>query len=244
MGIFNRIGNIVKSKTNKALDQVENPVEMLDQKIRDVRSSLSEANKASAQVLGSVKETERKMNEAQRASADYEEKVKLAMSKGNEELAKKALALKLENDKKYETLKTTYTAQKSKVEVLKVNLGKLKAELDSLESYRDEASARLENANATKTINEIVNNIESKSNSINLEDIERTISRKESYAEGLTELQTPSLEDEFAELNKTSLDSELDKYRTTPKHSEAVPAPTTVKTELDAEFEKYKEKVN
>lgn len=241
MGIFNRISNIVKSKTNKALDQVENPVEMLDQKIRDMRASLNEATKASAQVLGSTKETERKMLEAQRASNDYDEKVKLAMSKGNEELAKKALVLKLENDKKYETLKSTYESQKTKVESLKANLNKLRSEIEKLESYRDEASARLENANATKTINEITNNIESKSNSINLDDIERSISRKESYAEGLSELKSPSLEDEFNELNKLSLDSELDKYRTTP-------SPTTITnnkdsenlSDLELELKKYK----
>ncbi|MGL5616018.1 MAG: PspA/IM30 family protein [Sarcina sp.] len=234
MGIFDRISNIVKSKTNKALDQVENPVEMLDQKIRDIRSALNEANKAAAQVLGSTKETERKMNEAKKASNDYEEKVKLAMSKGNEELAKKALALKLENDKKYDNLKNVYSSQKSKVEVLKANLTKLKSELEKLESYRDEASARLENANATKAINEIVNNIDSKSNSINLDDIERSISRKESYAEGLSELHSSSLDDEFAALESTSLDSELDKYRTSGSST------SNSTDSLEDELKKYK----
>ncbi|MGL5616020.1 MAG: PspA/IM30 family protein [Sarcina sp.] len=234
MGIFNRISNIVKSKTNKALDQVENPVEMLDQKIRDVRSALNEANKASAQVIGSAKDTERKMKESKKASEDYEEKVKFAMSKGNEELAKKALTLKLENDKKYDNLKATYTAQKSKVDVLKANLTKLKSELEKLESYRDEASARLENANATKAINEIVNNIETKSNSINLDDIERSINKKESYAEGLSELSSPSLDDEFAELETMSLDSELDKYRTSNS------SPSSSIDSLEDELSKYK----
>ena len=56
-------------------------------------------------------------------------------------------------------------------------------------------------------------NVQTKKNSINLDDIERKISKEESYAEGLSDLKTPSLDDEFQALNETSLDEELEKYR-------------------------------
>lgn len=32
MGVFNRISNIFRAKVNNALDEVENPIELLDQK--------------------------------------------------------------------------------------------------------------------------------------------------------------------------------------------------------------------
>lgn len=213
MGIFNRISNIFKSKTNSALDSIENPVQLLDQKIRDMEESFNKAKISSAQIFGNVKETEKNMNAALEASKDYEEKVRLAMSKNNEELAKKALKLKLESDKKYETLKQTYESQKLKASELKENLIKLQEEIDKTRSYRDEASARLNNANATKQINEIMANVQSKDNSINLDDIERSIAKKESYAEGLKDLKTPTLDDEFKSLEDVSLDEELNKYR-------------------------------
>ncbi|MCR6514110.1 MAG: PspA/IM30 family protein [Clostridium sp.] len=213
MGIFNRISNIFKSKTNSALDSIENPVQLLDQKIRDMEESYNKAKISSAQIFGNVKETEKNMNAALEASKDYEEKVRLAMSKNNEELAKKALKLKLESDKKYETLKQTYESQKLKASELKENLIKLQEEIDKTRSYRDEASARLNNANATKQINEIMANVQSKDNSINLDDIERSIAKKESYAEGLNDLKTPTLDDEFKSLEDVSLDDELNKYR-------------------------------
>ncbi len=57
----------------------------------------------------------------------------------------------------------------------------LEKELDKTRSYRDEAVARLNNAEASKQINEVIANVQSKSNSINIDDIERSISRKESY---------------------------------------------------------------
>ena len=213
MGVFNRISNMFKAKANSALDDLENPIELLDQKIRDMEESLNKAKISSAQIFGNLKNTEKAMEKSKELSKDYDEKVKLAMSKNNEELAKKALRLKLDEDKKYESLKKSYEEQSVKAKALKDNLIKLQEEIDKTRSYRDEASARLNNANASKQINEIMANVQTKKNSINLDDIERKISKKESYAEGLSDLKTPSLDDEFEALNETSLDEELEKYR-------------------------------
>ncbi|AQM60239.1 PspA/IM30 family protein [Clostridium baratii] len=213
MGVFNRISNMFKAKANSALDDLENPIELLDQKIRDMEESLNKAKISSAQIFGNLKNTEKAMEKSKELSKDYDEKVKLAMSKNNEELAKKALRLKLDEDKKYESLKKSYEEQSVKAKALKDNLIKLQEEIDKTRSYRDEASARLNNANASKQINEIMANVQTKKNSINLDDIERKISKEESYAEGLSDLKTPSLDDEFEALNETSLDEELEKYR-------------------------------
>ncbi|EGT3620625.1 TPA: PspA/IM30 family protein [Clostridium perfringens] len=237
MGIFNRISNMIKAKTNSALDEMENPVELLDQKIRDMEKSFNEAKRSSAQIFGNLKDTEKKMNEAKEESAQYDEKVRLAMSKGNEELAKKALKLKLDNDKKFESLKASYEGQRAKADVLKAKLVELEKELDKTRSYRDEAVARLNNAEASKQINEVIANVQSKSNSINIDDIERSISRKESYAAGLEELKGESLDDEFAKLEELSLDDELNKYRTQNTQEDK-----TSDSEVDLELEKYKNK--
>lgn len=213
MGVFNRISNMFKAKANSALDDLENPIELLDQKIRDMEESLNKAKISSAQIFGNLKNTEKAMEKSKELSKNYDEKVRLAMSKNNEELAKKALRLKLDEDKKYESLKKSYDEQSVKAKALKDNLIKLQEEIDKTRSYRDEASARLNNANASKQINEIMANVQTKKNSINLDDIERKISKEESYAEGLSDLKTPSLDDEFQALNETSLDEELEKYR-------------------------------
>ncbi|STA99800.1 PspA/IM30 family protein [Clostridium baratii] len=213
MGVFNRISNMFKAKANSALDDLENPIELLNQKIRDMEESLNKAKISSAQIFGNLKNTEKAMEKSKELSKDYDEKVRLAMSKNNEELAKKALRLKLDEDKKYESLKKSYEEQSVKAKALKDNLIKLQEEIDKTRSYRDEASARLNNANASKQINEIMANVQTKKNSINLDDIERKISKEESYAEGLSDLKTPSLDDEFEALNETSLDEELEKYR-------------------------------
>ena len=214
MGFFGKLGKMVQAKANDTLEEMENPIEMLDQKLRDMDKSLNDAKIASAQVLGGFKQTEKKMEEAKLEAAEWDEKVKLAMSKGNEELAKRALAKKLECDKSYEVFKTTYEAEKVKADTLKKRLAELQEEVEKTRKYRDEAAARLTSAEAGQKVNEILANVSTKSNSITLDSIERKISKKENLAEGLSEIaEVDDLESEFEKLGSTDLDAELEKYR-------------------------------
>ncbi|MBI6873154.1 PspA/IM30 family protein [Clostridium aciditolerans] len=214
MGMFKRLSNIFRSKVNNALDEVENPIELLDQKIRDMEESLNTAKLSSAQILGNVHEVEKKMVEAKRSSEEFDEKVKLALSKGNEDLAKKALAKKLEADKSYSSLKVSYDDAQKKATAIKSKLKDLQDEIEKTRAYRDEAAARFNNAEASKKVNEILANVDTGSNKINLDDIERKIQKKEAMAEGLEDLREDnSLEKEFEKLSETNLDEELKKYK-------------------------------
>ena len=214
MGLLTRVSNIFRAKANDALDEVENPIQLLDQKIRDMEESLNKAKLSSAQILGNVHEIEKKMDQAKLESKDFDEKVKLALSKGNEELAKKALEKKLEADKQYASLNTSYLDASKKGEAIKIKLKELQEEIDRTRNYRDEAAARYNNAAASEKVNEILANVDAGSNKINLDDIERKIQKKESIAEGLEDLRTDnSLENEFEKLNELDLDEELKKYK-------------------------------
>jgi Phage shock protein A (IM30), suppresses sigma54-dependent transcription len=214
MGMFKRISNIFRSKVNNALDEVENPIELLNQKVRDMEESLNAAKLSSAQILGNVHEIEKKMSTAKRTSEEFDEKVKLAMSKGNEELAKKALAKKIEADKSYDSLKTSYEDAVKKAEAIKKKLRELEDEVEKTRTYRDEAAARYNNAEASKKVNEILANVDAGSNKISLDDIERKIQKKEAVAEGLNDLREDnSLDKEFEKLKEVDLDAELQKYK-------------------------------
>lgn len=214
MGIFNRLSNIMRAKANNAIDEMENPIELLDQKIRDMEESLNTAKLSSAQILGNAHEIEKKMEAAKAESKDYDEKVKLAMGKGNEELAKKALERKLEADKSYNSLSASYVDAKQKADAVKNKLRDLEDEIEQTRRYRDEAAARYNNAEATGKVNEILANVDTKNNRINMDDIERKIQKKESYAEGLGDLREDnSLDKEFEKLGDYDLDEELKKYK-------------------------------
>lgn len=214
MGIFSRMSNMIKAKVNNSLDEMENPVELLDQKLRDMDEQFNKAKLSSAQILGNVHEIEKKLDSAKKESEDYDQKVRLALSKGNEELAKRALAKKVETDKKAASLQASYDNAKIQADTLKANLRALEEEITKTRSYRDEAAARFANAEASQKVNEFLANVQTKSNSIQIDSIERKIQRKEALAQGLGELRDlDDFDSEFKKLDEVDLDLELAKYK-------------------------------
>lgn len=214
MGVFSRMSNMIKGKVNATLDDLENPIELLDQKIRDMQEQLSKAKTNSAQVIGNVKVLEKNMNEAKKLSDDLDGKVKLALSKGNEALAKEALRRKVEADKKYESLKENHATASAQAEALKKNLAALEAEIEKTKSYRDEAAARYSTAKASKKVNEVLSDVQTKSNTIQIDDIERKIAKEEAAAQGLGDLRNvDDFDSQFESLNEVDLDAELEKYK-------------------------------
>lgn len=215
MGILGRVSNMFKAKVNSKLDDLENPIELLDQKIKDMEEQLNKAKLNAAQVLGNAKAIEKKLLEAEEEVTDYDSKVKLALSKGNEDLAKRALAKKIESDKKVVALKQSSKQANSQSDTLKNSIRALEEELDKTRKYRDEAATRYANAKVTTQVNEILSDIQTKNNSISLDNIERKISDAESKSQGLGELieTTDDFDSEFEKLNEVDLDLELEKYK-------------------------------
>lgn len=223
MGIFSRMSNMIKAKVNDTLDDMEDPIELLDQKLRDMTEQFNKARLDSAKVIGNSHDLKKKLEDAKIESANLDEKVKLALSRNNEELAKKALSKKMDVDKKVSTLEETYKVALTQGDTLKKNLAKLEAEIEKTRSYRDEAAARLRNAEANQTVNEILSDVQTKSNSIQIDSIERKIQGKESLAAGLGELRDYNdLESEFAELDTLDLDLELEKYKNSSSNNSDV----------------------
>lgn len=214
MGIFSRMSNMLKSKVNSTLDEMENPIELLDQKVRDMEKQLNSAKLNSAQIIGNAHEIKKKMENAELEVKDFEDKIKLALSKNNEDLAKRALSKKLEAEKKYTSLKSSFETARSQADAIKKNLAALESEIEKTRNYRDEAAARYSNAQATQKVNEVLANVQTKSNSIEIDSIERKIQKHEALANGLGELRdVDTFDSEFEALNTIDLDLELEKYK-------------------------------
>lgn len=213
MTIFNRISYLLRSKINSTLDELENPLELLDQKIRDMEYALNEAKFSSAKVLGSTHQMERIIESLSTESNEYVETIKLALSKGDEPLAKKILQKKLDNDKYYTSLNSSFNNATAKGHSLKLKLRELEQNIYETKIYRNEALARYNAAEANRKINEIIGNISSKNNFMPLSEIERIIEKKECFISGLTELNFDNqLNNEIANLTSLDLNLELKKY--------------------------------
>lgn len=213
MGIFKRTADIVKASANKALDNLEDTEAMIDQSIRDKEKALNDAKSAAATVFGNLQQLEKNISEAKTNLKEWEKRIKLSIDKNNDELARKAIEGKNQEEKRLQELERSYETAKIQTNALKNNLNELQHDLDKLIADRDNLVARLKAAEAAEKTNEILANVTSKGNSIDLDRLERKIEAKEAHAAGLAEMKTTSVEDEFEKLSESSAEDELTKYK-------------------------------
>src|SRR3954471_7750172 len=92
MGIFSRLGTLIRSNLNDLISKAEDPEKMLSQVLTDMKSQLIEAKKQVAVAIGDEKRLKKQWEEQGSQSQEWERKAMLAVQGGDDELAKEALS--------------------------------------------------------------------------------------------------------------------------------------------------------
>lgn len=212
MSIFRRVSDLVKSNVNDLLDRAEDPEKMVKQIIIDMEKQVREATQALGQAMASEKQALNHLEKAKSNSLEWENKAKLALQAGNQDLAKKALANKVEADNNIESLQKSYDQISMQTQELRSRVQTLQQKLDEARQKQNMLIARARMAEATESVATAVSGTNSDSAFSKLEKMEQKVEAKEAAAEASASMSgdTTFAVDEFKELETNqAVDAEL-----------------------------------
>ncbi len=222
--ILGRMGQLVRANINSILDDAEDPEKMLDQLIRDFTSNIAEAEEAVAQTIGNLRLLEDDAREAREASIEWLAKAKAASARADAErakgnvaeadrfdaLAKLALKRQISFDEQVATFDRQIAQQTELTNKLKDGLIKMRLKREELVLKRDELVSRAKMAQAQMQVQQSLKDVSVLDPTSDLNRFEERIRRQEAQARGMEEVSALSLEDQFAELEGSEDDLEIE----------------------------------
>ena len=214
MGLFSRLATLIRSNINELINKAEDPEKMLNQVLVDMKQQLVEAKKQVAVAIADEKRIKKQYEQERGRVEDWEKKAMLAVKAGNDDLARAALSRKAEHEELARTLEAQWNAQKQAVDQLKQALRSLDAKIEEAKRKRNILVSRQKRAEAQRTINETLSNIQSTSAFDTFERMADRVTQLEAEAEASAELggalPESSLESQFKALEAGTVDEELE----------------------------------
>lgn len=200
--LLQRFFNIFRSNANSAMDKMEDPTKMLDLAVDDMRA---QHRKAKEQVAIAIAEEKRLKKDVQKKldeSMEWEEKAQRALKAGDEELAKIALGRKQSADSEYGELSTHHQKAESGVETVKTALMDLDQKIQDADRRKRVLVSRQKRAEATKTINDTLQDLSTADNGTTFGEMEMRIEQLEAEADASGDLAAMGPGSAEADINK------------------------------------------
>ena len=212
MSLFSRISTIFKANINDALSKAEDPEKMLNQIVGEMNEQLVKTKQQVAVAIADEKRLQKQYQAEEQQTQEWERKATLAVQKGNDELAKEALARRNEHANLAAEYKTQWEKQKQAVDTLKENLGALERKIAEAGRKKNLLVARQKRAQAQKQIHETMSGIRDGSAFETFDRMAGKVDQIEARADAAAEMadmEADKLEDQFAELESSNLDDDL-----------------------------------
>jgi phage shock protein A len=152
MGIFSRLGTLIKSNINDLITKAEDPEKMLTQVLSEMQAQLIEAKKAVAVAIADEKKLQKQYTAEADKSKEWERKAMVAVRAGDDNLARQALARKQEHETIATQFQQQWLAQKQAVEKLKDALRLLNNKIEEAKRKKNILIARKKRAEAQQQI--------------------------------------------------------------------------------------------
>mgnify|MGYP000272581877 CR=1 FL=1 len=201
MGIFKRLGDILKANINAMLDKAEDPEKLIRLMIREMEDTLVELKASCAGVMANAKKIQRETGMADERASDWASKAELAVSKGREDLAREALTEKRRYTDRMESLAKELIEHNTLVAQYQDDIRQLEEKLGSAREKQRMLVQRHIHAAKKKRAQEEIRRANSSEAILKFEELEHRIERMESEADLVNYGGKTTLEAEFEGLS-------------------------------------------
>ncbi|HUZ08891.1 MAG TPA: PspA/IM30 family protein [Acidimicrobiales bacterium] len=235
-GVFKRMSAILQAKTNKVLDKAEDPRETLDLSYEKQLESLQKVRRSVADVATARKRIELQAGQLQKQADKLQDQAKAALTQGNDDLAREALARRAALGEQLGDMQTQHVQVQEQEEKLVATSQRLQAQIEQFRTRKETLKASYTAAEAQTKVGEAVSGI-----STSMGDAGSAMQRAQDKIAGmqaragamdellasgaLTDLNTP-VDDIQAQLDKVSAGSQVDAELAALKSQLAAGAPT------------------
>jgi phage shock protein A len=209
MSMLDRLSRLISANLNDLLDRAEDPEKMLDQILRDMRSSISEARAQTVAMIAQEKELGSELDQTRRLAIEWGKKAAAAVKAGKDDLAREALRRRRDQEQNAELYAQQHQVQVQTVAKLKEQLGQLEAKYQGTLSHRDALIARQRRAKAQEQVAASLSTYTPYDPSAELDRMERQIRAREARAAAIAETTTDSWDNQFRALDDPEIEAEL-----------------------------------
>ncbi len=129
MGIFARVSDIITSNISALLDRAENPEWMIAQIIREMEQGLASAKRYAATAIATERRIGRELEQNRLQVEHWKSKAKQALAAEREDLARRALARKMEHEDLVRSLENQHEQSLETCHNVRTSLHALEARL-------------------------------------------------------------------------------------------------------------------
>ncbi len=210
MGLLDRLSRVVRANLNDLVSKAEDPEKVLEQAVMDMQEDMVQLRQAVARSIAEQKRTEQRYNQDLAESINWEKRAKLALSKGDESLAREALTRKKSLTDTSTALKQQLEQQVTQVDGLRRNLVALESKISEAKTKKNMLQARAKAAKANEALQNTLGGIDTASSAGAFERMEEKVLTMEARSQAASELGGFGIEQQFAALeSNTDVDDEL-----------------------------------
>ena len=202
MGVLDRVSTLLRANINDLLSKAEDPEKVIRQLLLDMNNQLIQVKTQVAAAIADERLLQKRYEDNQKKAEEWQRKAELAVTNGQDELAKEALLRRRSFQETADGFKEQWTQQAAQVEQLKDALTQLEAKITEAQTKKDLLIARSRRAKAETNIRQTLANADSSSALSEFGRMEEKVEEQEARAKAYAELDEDTLDQRFKQMEQ------------------------------------------